>query len=75
MKKLPNDALLRIDANCGWTRSQAKEWAQKLHGEPRLEWLEQPLPVGDIEGLEELAKYIPVALDESLIKTPSLRKT
>ena len=75
LKKLPNDALLRIDANCGWTRNQAKEWAQELHQEPRLEWLEQPLPVGDIEGLEKLAEYIPVALDESLIKTPSLRKT
>ncbi len=75
LKKLPHDVFLRIDANCGWTRSQAKEWAQELHQEPRLEWLEQPLPADDIEGLEELAQYIPVALDESLIKTPSLRQT
>ncbi len=75
LRKLPNNARLRIDANCGWSRSQAKEWAQALNREPRLEWLEQPLSEGDIEGLEELAQYIPVALDESLIKTPSLRKT
>ena len=36
MKKLPNDALLRIDANCGWTRNQAKEWAEELLDEARL---------------------------------------
>ena len=73
--KLPNNTHLRIDANGGWTRSKAKEWAQELHLDPRLEWLEQPLPVEDIEGLQELAEYIPVALDESLMTTPSLRQT
>ena len=70
---LPNNCKLRIDANGGWSRNQANYWAHELQSEPRLEWLEQPLTANDIAGLEELAKNIPVALDESLIYNPSLR--
>ena len=72
---LPTNSKLRIDANGGWSRNQANYWASKLENEPRLEWLEQPLAATDIEGLNELAKKIPVALDESLIHNPSLRHT
>ncbi|WP_269622250.1 o-succinylbenzoate synthase [Prochlorococcus marinus] len=73
--RIPKNSLLRIDANGSWNRKQAKDWADLLHNEPKLEWLEQPLPFNDIEGLQELANQIPVALDESLILYPSLRKT
>ena len=71
---LPATARLRLDANGGWDRSTATGWADRLGGEPRLEWLEQPLPPGDQEGLDALAQRIPVALDESLRVDPSLRQ-
>ncbi len=71
---LPATARLRLDANGGWDRPTATAWADRLAGEPRLEWLEQPLPPSDQEGLEALAQRIPVALDESLRVDPSLRQ-
>ncbi len=72
---LPQNTNLRIDANGGWKRYQAEEWVQELHNEPRLEWLEQPLPANDIDGLTKLAQHIPIALDESLTYDPTLRKS
>ena len=50
----------------GWDRATASAWVDRLAGEPRLEWLEQPLPPQDLAGLEALAQRISVALDESL---------
>ncbi|AAP99246.1 MULTISPECIES: o-succinylbenzoate synthase [Prochlorococcus] len=72
---LPENTRLRIDANGGLNRIQAHEWAQALQNEARIEWLEQPLAVDDIEGMNELAQMLPIALDESLIYNPSLRKS
>ena len=66
LERLPATARLRLDANGGWDRRIAAGWADRLAGEPRLEWLEQPLPPQDLAGLEALAQRIPVALDESL---------
>lgn len=66
LERLPADGRLRLDANGGWDRATAWRWAERLAGEPRLEWLEQPLPPGDREGLEALTGRLPVALDESL---------
>ncbi len=63
---LPAPVRLRLDANGGWDRTTAAAWAERLVGEPRLEWLEQPLPPVDRNGLRELARRVPVALDESL---------
>ena len=59
----------------GWSRQKAHEWSSELKNETRLEWIEQPLPSKDIEGLFYLANQIPIALDESLIEFPYLRKT
>jgi len=70
---LPADARLRLDANGGWDRPTAAAWAERLAGEPRLEWLEQPLAAADLEGLSALAQRLPVALDESLALDPALR--
>ncbi|WP_320666499.1 o-succinylbenzoate synthase [Prochlorococcus sp. MIT 1307] len=75
LERLPNNARLRLDANGGLDRIQSKQWAQHFLTEPQLEWLEQPLPADDLEGLAELAKNIPIALDESLLMQPSLRKS
>ncbi|QEY33515.1 o-succinylbenzoate synthase [Synechococcus sp. RSCCF101] len=70
---LPAQARLRLDANGGWDRSTAHAWADRLMEEPRLQWLEQPLPAGDLAGLEALDRVLPVALDESLQASPGLR--
>jgi len=47
------DAKLRVDANAGWTRAQAAALIPRLM-QYDLEMVEQPLPVGDIEGLRQL---------------------
>ncbi len=71
---LPAGARLRLDANGGWDRSTAWSWAERLVGDRRLDWLEQPLDPADQEGLEALARLLPVALDESLLRHPGLRR-
>jgi len=43
-----------------------------LKDNKNIDWLEQPLCVDDIDGLKELIKKIPIALDESLLKFPNL---
>ena len=69
---LPKNFKLRIDPNGGWSRQKAQEWSNELKQEPRLEWIEQPLPSEDIEGLFALANQLPIALDESLVEFPYL---
>ena len=66
-------AELQVDANGGWSRATARRWMERLVGDPRFAWLEQPLAPNDQEGLDELAGLGPVALDESLDQDPSLR--
>ncbi len=74
LERLPANAHLRLDANGGWNRDQAKKWIPNFLEDPRLEWLEQPLSTKDFEGLLELSEQIPIALDESLVANPSLRE-
>ncbi len=65
------DAVLRVDANAGWTREQAAELIPRLV-EYELELVEQPLLAGDIEGLRQLRARNPgvkIFADES-IRTP-----
>ena len=71
---LPKNFKLRIDPNGGWSRQKAQQWSNELKNEPRLDWIEQPLQSTDIEGLFSLANQIPIALDESLVEFPNLRK-
>ena len=63
---LPAVTRLRLDANGGWDRPTAAAWADRLAADSRLEWLEQPLAPEDGDGLQALARRVPVALDESL---------
>jgi O-succinylbenzoate synthase len=72
LQQLPARSRVRIDANGGWDRDTAWAWAHHLNGDPRLEWLEQPLDPADRSGLEALADLVPVALDESLRLDPGL---
>ena len=73
LDKLPFSARVRLDANGGWDRLQAWRWVEKLRGDPRLQWLEQPLAADDWEGLQTIASVVPVALDESLQAHPTWR--
>lgn len=75
LDRLPPGTRLRLDANGGWDRCTATAWAERLAPETSLEWLEQPLSPSDLEGLELLARKVPVALDESLQWDGSLRAT
>lgn len=75
LDRLPETARLRLDANGSWDRATSWRWAERLAGEPRVEWLEQPLAPGDLEGLQTLNNRLPVALDESLRLMPRLRSS
>jgi len=66
LELLPTTGRLRLDANAGWDQNSAGRWVEYLGHEPRLEWLEQPLPPGEHQGLLRLARLLPIALDESL---------
>ena len=72
LKHLRSNIKLRIDANGSWERKIANRWVDILKDVENIDWLEQPLPTDDIEGLRELNQRIPVALDESLLKYPYL---
>ena len=72
LSQIGNNIKLRIDANGSWGREIANRWADILKDNKNIDWLEQPLCVDDIEGMKELNKKIPIALDESLLKFPTL---
>jgi L-alanine-DL-glutamate epimerase-like enolase superfamily enzyme len=65
------DKPVRVDANAGWTVARAKQMIPVLkeHG---VEFLEQPLPPGDLDALAEVHRHarkhdLPVVVDESCI--------
>ena len=72
LSQIDNNIKLRIDANGSWGREMANRWADILKDNKNIDWLEQPLSFDDIDGLKELNKKIPIALDESLLKFPNL---
>ena len=72
LSQIGNNIKLRIDANGSWGREIANRWADILKDNKNIDWLEQPLCIDDIDGLTELNKKIPIALDESLLKFPKL---
>ena len=73
LERIPATVQLRLDANGGWNRATAQAWMEALREDPRLAWLEQPLPPEDQQGLDSLSQRGPVALDESLEWDPQLR--
>ena len=62
------DAVIRVDANTGWTVKGALA-AMPLLEEMRVEFIEQPLPPTDLEGLRQLRERspIPIIADESCV--------
>lgn len=62
------DARLRVDANAGWSRETAAALIPRLI-QYDIEFVEQPLPVGDIEGLRWLKSLrlgVPIFADENV---------
>lgn len=60
---------LRVDANAGWSREKAASLIRRL-AQFDLEFVEQPLPVGDIEGLRWLRAQklgVPIFADENIL--------
>jgi len=66
-KALGDEIKLRVDANQGYDRITALKVLEQMES-IALEWIEQPLPDWDIEGLAMLADHLetPIALDESV---------
>jgi len=69
---------LRVDANAGWTVARAKQMIPVLK-EFGVEFLEQPLPPDDLEGLSDVrrvaAKHnLPVVVDESCLVATDIPK-
>jgi L-alanine-DL-glutamate epimerase-like enolase superfamily enzyme len=62
------DKPIRVDANAGWTRERAAAMLPLLR-DYGVEFLEQPLDPGDVEGLAGLrrAGVLPIVVDESCI--------
>jgi L-alanine-DL-glutamate epimerase-like enolase superfamily enzyme len=63
-------ARLRVDANAGWSREQAADLIPRL-AQYDLEFIEQPLKAGDIEGLRWLKQRLkgvemPIFVDENV---------
>ena len=58
---------LRLDANGAWPREVAVK-AAKLLSSFAPEWLEQPVPADDVEGLKQIRdlRAVPIAADESV---------
>jgi L-Ala-D/L-Glu epimerase len=62
------DALFRVDANCAWTARQTLALAPELKA-LGVEFIEQPLPRGEWEGMREVFRGcpLPVMADESCL--------
>ncbi|MCT7948775.1 o-succinylbenzoate synthase [Ancylothrix sp. C2] len=68
IQNLPPTAKLRLDANSGLNWQTANQWLQVCDAWGKLEFLEQPLPVNQIEAMIKLSQQYstPLALDESV---------
>ena len=62
------DAAFRVDANCGWNVEESLQNAEALRS-LGVEFIEQPLPAGDLEGYRRLFQQseLPVMADESCL--------
>ncbi len=62
-----NEVKIRVDANQGYNLESLLNSARELD-ELELEWLEQPLPAWDLDGLKTLTRRLetPIAVDENI---------
>ncbi|WP_424492758.1 dipeptide epimerase [Salinimicrobium sp. GXAS 041] len=70
-----SDAIFRVDANCAWTAEETIKNSRFLK-DLGVEFIEQPLPAADLEGMAEVYKnsVLPVIADESCISESDVRK-
>lgn len=70
-----SDAIFRVDANCAWTADQAIGYATIMK-ELGVEFLEQPLPVDDLEGMARVFResVLPIIADESCIAEKDVKR-
>ncbi len=71
-----SNARLRLDANAGWSREQAARLIPRL-ARYNIEFIEQPLAIGDIEGLRWLRTQklgVPIFADESIKSSKDVAK-
>lgn len=68
IRRLAPQKRLRVDANAAWTAPQALELLPML-ADLGVEFVEQPLPAGDLDGLKRLtdARICPIFADESCV--------
>ena len=66
-KAVGEEVKLRVDGNCGYNRDTAMRVFSRME-EYVLEWIEQPLPGWDLDGMAMLARRLdtPIAVDESM---------
>jgi L-alanine-DL-glutamate epimerase-like enolase superfamily enzyme len=69
------DAVLRVDANSGWTLDQALDLIPAFH-ECGVEFIEQPLDKSDVAGMRVLYEksQIPLIADESCVSESDVEK-
>ncbi len=69
------DAVFRVDANCAWGVDQTIRYSEALE-KLNVEFIEQPLPAGDMEGMKEVFQHarLPVMADESCIAEKDVEK-
>lgn len=69
IRRHASDAVLRVDANMGWTPDQALDLLPRLAA-LGVELVEQPLPATDLKGLRRLkeAAILPIVADESCVR-------
>ncbi|HLO85766.1 MAG TPA: o-succinylbenzoate synthase [Nostocaceae cyanobacterium] len=69
IRSLPDIAKLRLDANCGLSYREAQLWLQASDQiYPKIEFLEQPLPIDKFTEMQKLSReyQTAIALDESV---------
>jgi L-alanine-DL-glutamate epimerase-like enolase superfamily enzyme len=67
---------LRVDANAAWTPKHAVRMAHALADEFGVEFLEQPVPAADVEGLRFVRERapLPVIADESCVTSADVAR-
>jgi len=74
LQTLPQSAKLRLDANGGLSWNTACQWLDICADHAQIEFLEQPLPVDQLDAMLKLGDRYPtsIALDESVATLPQL---
>lgn len=68
-----SDAIIRVDANCGWNVAEAIERINALEAY-NIELVEQPIPAKNYAGLQKIREHvnIPIMADEDAVTSADL---